>query len=282
MIFSRLLILALVSLTAVSAFSLAYAHEITILQAAGGAGVTVQSVDQNNHPIYGFLTLLCTQGTSQYQDGHTSCENQGPSYMASGYTTVTFNSGMMVGQTYGVQAMDGVSCSFSHWSDNPANINRFHLFTATTPPQTLTAVYNCLSTSSTTSSTSTSTSPSTTITSTSSTSSQTTATSTTTSSSTSTSSTTSSSSSTTSQPSMASQSTSSTAGNSSSSIGIQSPLVTISSVSVANIVTPATTNAAMTTAVQIEPLSVPLPIIGALGALIIVAVGVIILWARRL
>ena len=109
-----------------------------------GAGVTVQSVDQNNNPIYGIYTLLCSQGTSTNADGSNSCET-GTSRLSSGNTTVTF-SGLPDGQTFGVDVYNNTACSFNHWSDNTANTYKFRLFTATNPPQVLTAVYSCSTT----------------------------------------------------------------------------------------------------------------------------------------
>ncbi|HYL67470.1 MAG TPA: fibronectin type III domain-containing protein [Nitrosopumilaceae archaeon] len=111
---------------------------------SGGAGVTVQSIAQNNNPIYGIYTLLCSQGTSTNADGSNSCET-GSSRLGSGNTTVTF-SGLPAGQTFGVDVYNNATCSFNHWSDNTANTFKFRLFTATNPPQVLTAVYSCSTT----------------------------------------------------------------------------------------------------------------------------------------
>jgi hypothetical protein len=113
---------------------------------SSGTGVTVASVDQNGNPIYGYYTLLCTQGTSLNSDGSTSCDNNGSSFLGSGFTTVTFNSGLVQGQTYGVEVQDYGNCHFNHWTDNPSNVGytyRFHLFNASNPPNKLTAVYGC-------------------------------------------------------------------------------------------------------------------------------------------
>jgi len=107
------------------------------------SGVTVQSVDQNNIPIYGLYTILCTQGTSQTANGSNTCET-GSSRLASGFTTVTFD--VPQGQTFGVEVYNNASCSFNHWSDNAGNTYRFRLFTASNPPQILTSVYSCGST----------------------------------------------------------------------------------------------------------------------------------------
>jgi hypothetical protein len=109
------------------------------------AGVTVASTDQNGKLIYGYYTLLCQQGTSMNADGSTSCDHHDQSFISSGFTTVTFN-GLPQGQTFGVEVQDYDSCTFNHWTDSPNNVGyqyRFHLFTAASPPNTLTAVYNC-------------------------------------------------------------------------------------------------------------------------------------------
>lgn len=128
----------------------------TTTTSTGSGGITVQSVDQNNSPIYGYYTLLCTQGTSQYQNGSNSCET-GVSRLSSGYTTVTFTNGLMTGQSYGVEAYDG-SCTFSYWTSPSypgfTSPNRFMLVDATNPPSVFTAVYNCSIVTSTTSSSS--------------------------------------------------------------------------------------------------------------------------------
>lgn len=104
------------------------------------AGVTVKSVDENNNPIYGIYTLLCSQGTSQTANGSNTCET-GSSRLNSGFTTVTFD--VPQGQTFGVEVYNNASCSFNHWSDNTGNTYQFRLFTATNPPTILTSVYSC-------------------------------------------------------------------------------------------------------------------------------------------
>ena len=102
------------------------------------SGVTVQSIAQNNTSIFGMPTLLCSQGTSNYANGTTTCAT-GESRINSGNTTVTFPA--PAGQTFGVEVEDSEGCSFNHWSDN--GNDRFHLFTAQSPPPTLTAVFSC-------------------------------------------------------------------------------------------------------------------------------------------
>lgn len=108
------------------------------------AGVTVQSIDQNNKPIFGIYTLLCRQGTSNYANGTTTCAT-GESRISSGFTTVNFTE--TAGQTFGVEVEDSKNCTFNHWTDN--GNDRFRLFTAQSPPPTLTAAFSCVAANST-------------------------------------------------------------------------------------------------------------------------------------
>jgi hypothetical protein len=93
------------------------------------SSVTVQSANQNGHIIGGFSTAL----------------SQNDSFIASGFSTSTFST--TAGQTYIVQAnSSGNGCIFSQWSDGVANNPRS--FTAVSGGLTLTAVYDCATTTS--------------------------------------------------------------------------------------------------------------------------------------
>lgn len=88
--------------------------------------LTVESVDQNSNPIYGYYITLYSQSYKALQTG---------------YTTVTFKS-IVAGTTYIVEADGYISCSFDHWQDT-GSADYQRTFVAAASGQTFVAVYAC-------------------------------------------------------------------------------------------------------------------------------------------
>jgi len=100
------------------------------------SNVTVNSVDLAGNAISGYYVVL----------------KQGTAVVATGFTLATLPT--TAGQTYSVQADGYGSCAFAKWSDGVTTDPR--PLTATSSGTTFTAVYNCGTTTTTTSSTTTS------------------------------------------------------------------------------------------------------------------------------
>jgi YVTN family beta-propeller protein len=101
----------------------------TAVMSCGGSGggsssLTVDSVDSSGIPITGYYTVLRDSTGSVVQTG---------------YTPATFAT--TSGASYSVEADSYGSCTFAHWSSG-ATADPI-TFTATSSPQTLTAIYNC-------------------------------------------------------------------------------------------------------------------------------------------
>ena len=88
--------------------------------------LTVRSTDQFGNPIYGYFVTLYDQNYN---------------VLKTGYTTATFNS-IIAGTTYIVEADSYATCAFAYWQDT-MNTNYQRAFTATSSPETFTAVYTC-------------------------------------------------------------------------------------------------------------------------------------------
>jgi hypothetical protein len=87
------------------------------------SSLTINSVDQNGNPIFGYYAVLVSSG----------------SVVATGYTTHTFATN--AGQSYSVQVDSYGNCSFSKWADGSTTNPRS--FTASSGALTFTAVYKC-------------------------------------------------------------------------------------------------------------------------------------------
>jgi hypothetical protein len=86
--------------------------------------VTINSVDQSGHSIFGYYTVLYDSSGSIYSDGFT-----------------TWSERTTAGQTYSVQTYSYGNCMFMSWSDGVTSNPR--TFNATSSGLGFTAVYNC-------------------------------------------------------------------------------------------------------------------------------------------
>jgi hypothetical protein len=86
------------------------------------SSVTVDSIDQGESPISGYVAL-----------------EQNGTVVASAFNTTILTT--MVGQAYSLQANSSGSCTFSRWSDGVSSDPR--PFNATSAAQSFTAIYNC-------------------------------------------------------------------------------------------------------------------------------------------
>ena len=91
---------------------------------SSASSVTVNSVALNGSNIFGYYTVL----------------RSGGSVVGTGFTTKTFPTTQ--GQTYSVETHNYKSCNFTHWTDGVTSNPR--TITATSGPQSFTAVYDCV------------------------------------------------------------------------------------------------------------------------------------------
>jgi YVTN family beta-propeller protein len=91
----------------------------------GGSSVTANTVDQAGDAISGY---------------HIALYDANSNYITSGFSPATFST--TSGQGYKLVADSYGSCTFSHWSNGMGDPMSF---TATSSPQTFTAIYNCTS-----------------------------------------------------------------------------------------------------------------------------------------
>lgn len=94
----------------------------------GASSLTVSSTDQTGTSISGYYTVLYTSGGD---------------VVSTGFTPTTFAT--TAGQSYSVQVDNYGSCAFAHWSDGVTSNPR--ALTVSGSSQSLTAVYNCATTS---------------------------------------------------------------------------------------------------------------------------------------